>query len=216
MIEREILEAIVVGRAEPQIYAFTGRRRSPTLLKVGDTYRPVDVRLDEWRKYFPQLAEVLRASAQVGEDSYFRDYAVHRFLEYERGHARLTPETFSNLSYYSNEFFQGASKKEVEEAIDDIEKEFDKNGSKYQFYKLGTKHDKVEYVYSGSKKEYEPRPRQQATIERFREAIQVGRNNLLMYAVIRHSSFVIHLRVLCCENGSQERSNCIRKGRCQG
>ena len=192
-IEKNILDSIVVGRSEPQIYAFK-TQTVPNYLKVGDTYRPVDVRLNEWRKYFPALVEELRKSAKVSDDNYFRDYAVHRFLEYDKRHARLTPETFSDIPYYSNEFFNGASKEEVEEAIRDIKNTFDNNGSKYQFYKMGVKHDKVENIYKRIEN-YQPRPNQQETIERFKAALKAKRTNLLMYAVMR---FGKSFTSMCC------------------
>ena len=49
--DTSILENLIVGRIEPHIYAFT-TNTVPNYLKVGDTYRPVNVRLDEWRDYF--------------------------------------------------------------------------------------------------------------------------------------------------------------------
>ena len=50
----EILDKIIVGRVEPHIYAFT-TNTVPNYLKVGDTYRPVNIRLDEWKDFFPNL-----------------------------------------------------------------------------------------------------------------------------------------------------------------
>ena len=45
MADTTILDELIVGRVEPRIYAFT-TNTIPNYLKVGDTYRPVDVRLD--------------------------------------------------------------------------------------------------------------------------------------------------------------------------
>jgi len=44
----DILDNIIVGRVDPKIYAFT-TETVPNYLKVGDTYRPIETRLDEWR-----------------------------------------------------------------------------------------------------------------------------------------------------------------------
>ena len=45
-----ILENIIVGRVDPHIYAFaTGT--VPNYLKIGDTYRPIAVRLNECSEY---------------------------------------------------------------------------------------------------------------------------------------------------------------------
>lgn len=46
MIDKTILDEIIIGRVEPHIYAFT-TNTIPNYLKVGDTYRPVSVRLKE-------------------------------------------------------------------------------------------------------------------------------------------------------------------------
>ena len=52
----EILDQLIVGRVEPYIYAFSAEE-IPGYLKVGDTYRPVSVRLEEWRRHFPMLKD---------------------------------------------------------------------------------------------------------------------------------------------------------------
>ena len=54
MRDLSLLDKIIVGRVEPHIYAFT-TNTIPNYIKVGDTYRPVSIRLDEWKKYYPEL-----------------------------------------------------------------------------------------------------------------------------------------------------------------
>lgn len=50
MKDISILENIIVGRVDPHIYAFaTGT--VPNYLKIGDTYRPIAVRLNECSEY---------------------------------------------------------------------------------------------------------------------------------------------------------------------
>ena len=88
-IDTEVLDAILVGRVEPQIYAFT-TQTIPNYLKVGDTYRPLEVRLNEWRKYFPNLEKKFETIAKVDDDTFFRDFAVHYFLENDKQKTRLT------------------------------------------------------------------------------------------------------------------------------
>ena len=78
-IDIEVLDSIIVGRIEPQIYAFT-TQTVPNYLKVGDTYRPLEVRLKEWRKYFPNLEKRFKAIVKVDDDTFFRDYTIHYFL----------------------------------------------------------------------------------------------------------------------------------------
>ena len=85
MNNKEILDNLIIGRVEPHIYAFT-TETIPNYLKVGDTYRPVTERINEWKLKFPNLkkSDNWEWSAKVGEDenaSYFRDFSVHKFLE---------------------------------------------------------------------------------------------------------------------------------------
>lgn len=54
MRDLELLDSLIVGRVQPHIYAFT-TNTVPNYLKVGDTYRPVAVRLKEWMRYYPEL-----------------------------------------------------------------------------------------------------------------------------------------------------------------
>ena len=55
-IDTTLLDGLIVGRVEPHIYAFS-TETVPNYLKVGDTARGVRVRLDEWRKIFPNLIQ---------------------------------------------------------------------------------------------------------------------------------------------------------------
>lgn len=89
------LDGIITGRVEPYIYAFT-TERVPNYLKVGDTARGVQVRLDEWKKIFPNLIKQYEHSAQIDEETIFRDYSVHAFLEKEKGKERLQPILLEN------------------------------------------------------------------------------------------------------------------------
>ena len=52
MRDLTVLDQLIIGRVDPHIYAFT-TNTIPNYLKVGDTYRPVTVRLQEWREHFP-------------------------------------------------------------------------------------------------------------------------------------------------------------------
>lgn len=78
-IDTRVIDAIIHGKIEPKIYAFhTGT--IPDYLKVGDTYRPVATRLDEWRRpgRFPDLVPVDKTwDARVDEHTYFRDLEIH-------------------------------------------------------------------------------------------------------------------------------------------
>ncbi|MCD8291192.1 MAG: DEAD/DEAH box helicase family protein, partial [Prevotella sp.] len=185
----QILDNLIVGRVDPQIYAFS-TQTIPNYLKVGDTYRPVEIRLDEWRKFFPNLEKVFSEIAKVDDSVYFRDYEVHHFLVNDVGRERLTPDIFPDRPY-SQEFFKEATVKDIKDAIDDIHYSYEKGISKYHFYRDGTP---VVFHYN-HEEDYPPRPNQAATIEKFKAAYKNCRHNLLMYAVMR---FGKSFTSMCC------------------
>lgn len=180
---KEILDQIIVGRVDPYIYAFS-TNTIPNYLKVGDTYRPVSVRLNEWKKYFPDLEEKYKEKAMINEDVFFRDYAVHKFIEEELGKTRLIESMLEEGIYYSNEFFENATSDDVKEAIKDIKKSYEENDNKYQFYDSRTSLPEV-FQFKREDVEWEPRPNQQEAIDNFIRARANNRKNLLMYAVMR-------------------------------
>lgn len=192
MKDTTVLDGLIVGRVEPHIYAFT-TNTIPDYLKVGDTYRPVSVRLNEWKRYYPELIKQFEDRAKVAEDVYFRDHAVHRFLEAEKHRTRLLPRDVTGDIYYSNEFFQDASVDDVREAIRDIMSDYEAKTDKYQFY--NAKSRLAETVIFERTENYSPRPNQQATINAFKTAVDNGRTNLLMYAVMR---FGKSFTSMCC------------------
>ncbi|MBD5432739.1 MAG: DEAD/DEAH box helicase family protein [Treponema sp.] len=186
------IDSLIHGRVDPYIYAFE-TNTIPNFLKIGDTYRPVEIRLDEWRKIYADLHKKYEHIAKVDEKTYFRDYAVHDFLIHN-GFRRITKNDVSRNKYFSNEFFLGAKAKNVEQAIQDIQKSFDKNENRYSFY------DAEEHLPLGDfdfprDADWEPRENQQEVIEKFSAAVKKGRSNLLMFAVMR---FGKTFTSLCC------------------
>ncbi len=192
-INVEVLNELVIGRVEPQIYAFTSET-VPNYLKVGDTYRPLEVRLNEWRKHFPNLVKKFGDVAKVDDETFFRDYAVHYFLENELKRTRLEQSTFKNIPYYSNEFFISTTEKDLIEAIKDIRKSHKKNDPKYQYYRFDESHVPITHTYRRTET-YDPRPNQDSTIKNFKNALKRGRKNLLMFAVMR---FGKSFTSMCC------------------
>jgi len=192
-IDIEVLDSIIVGRVEPKIYAFT-TQTVPNYLKIGDTYRPLEVRLNEWRKYFPNLEKRFEAIAKVDDDTFFRDYAIHYFLENDKQKTRLQLNDIEDIPYYSKEFFKDTSSNDIEDALKDIKLNFTKNENKYKFYKFNQSHIPITHEYNRIDK-FEPRPNQQETINKFKKTIQNGRTNLLMYAVMR---FGKSFTSMCC------------------
>ena len=192
MKDLSILDSLITGRVEPHIYAFT-TNTIPNYLKVGDTYRPVSKRLSEWREYFPNLEQKFEGSAKITEDVYFRDFAVHYFLESEKHRIRLEPTDLPEGVYYSREFFREATVGDVEEAIADIHDDYNSRSGKYHYYDAATQLPTTEkYASTGM---WFPRPNQRATIDAFKKAVANGRTHLLMYAVMR---FGKSFTSMCC------------------
>ena len=191
-ISQHEVDKVIVGRVEPHIYAFN-TNCVPNALKVGDTYRPVLVRLKEWEKYYPKLSKVLEESAFADPDNpnnfiYFRDFSVHDFL-IGIGKNRLLQ--FPPLVYSSNEFFRNTSKADVEKAIKDIQNDYKNNTGQYQFYTEGLP-VKPQIKRTDS---YGPRDIQKEAINNFSKALKNERSNLLMYAVMR---FGKTFTAMCC------------------
>ena len=96
-INVDILDDLIIGRVEPQIYAFT-TETIPNYLKVGDTYRPIEMRLNEWRKYFPNLEKKFGNVAKVDDETFFRDYAIHFFFE-NKCNQKIVPLSILNFNF---------------------------------------------------------------------------------------------------------------------
>ena len=190
-IDTTILNNMIVGRVEPHIYAFS-TETVPNYLKVGDTSRGVRVRLEEWRKIFPNLIPKYEHSAQIDDETIFRDFSVHTFLEREKGRVRLQPNTFDNLPYYSREFFKEATPEDVDDAVTDIIQSAREKSGKYSLYSP----DRLPQILTYERtEEYEPRDNQQQAIDNFKKAVEAGRTNLLLYAVMR---FGKSFTSMCC------------------
>lgn len=186
-----LISKYIIGRVLPHIYAFK-TNSVPNALKVGDTYRPVSVRLNEWKKYYPNLQKQYEGKATVDNNTkFFRDYSVHDFLENDKRKKHLLPEEFP-AQYYSKEFFNNATVKEIESAIEDINKNYGKT-NKYQYYSM----DKVPETFTYQRESvWNLRDNQRQAVDSFMRAVnEKHRTNLLMYAVMR---FGKSFTSLCC------------------
>jgi len=171
------LREIITGRVEPHIYSFE-TNTLPNLLKVGDSYRPVDERLNEWRKHYKDLIEVSRHKALVSDNVFFRDHSVHRSLE-SNGKTRVAIDRENNI--HSNEFFEAIDGNDVSSAVEDVINSYGVP-EKYAYY--DSLKDKVELHYA-RENDFKPRDNQQVVIDNFSLKANSGRTNLLMYAVMR-------------------------------
>lgn len=192
---REIreLDKIIYGRINPHIYAFM-TNTIPNYLKVGDTYRPVNVRIAEWREHYPDLVKKYEVPATIDDETFFRDYAIHKYLEEDLCKHRLAPSDIDEKYYYSKEFFEDTDVSDIEEAIEDIKKDFENKTGKYNFYDPDTQLS-IRTIYERNEV-WEPRPNQQKVIDNFWKAYHdEHRKNLLMYAVMR---FGKSFTAMCC------------------
>ncbi len=188
----DILDELIVGRVDPYIYAFK-TNTIPNYLKVGDTYRPVSKRLNEWKKVFPELEKQYENKAIIDEDNYFRDFSVHKYLENDLNKIRLLPSDLNNEIYYSREFFKSTKTIDIDRAIEDIKINYKNNTGKYEYYSSSTKLPKTYHFKRGEI--WKLRPNQKEVVNNFVKAIDKGRKNLLMYAVMR---FGKSFTSLCC------------------
>lgn len=188
----DILDRIIIGRVEPHIYAFT-TNTVPNYLKVGDTYRPVSKRLNEWRVFFPELENQYENKAIIDEETYFRDYAIHQYLENDLNKERLKQADLEDDIYYSKEFFKETEIEDIDNAIEDIKGNYQANSSKYEYYSSKNKLPQTYHYERGGN--WDLRPNQEAAVDSFINAVKSGRRNLLMYAVMR---FGKSFTSLCC------------------
>ena len=188
----DILDRIIIGRVEPHIYAFT-TNTVPNYLKVGDTYRPVSKRLNEWRVFFPELEKQYENKAIIDEETYFRDYAIHQYLENDLNKERLKQADLEDDIYYSKEFFKETEIEDIDNAIEDIKVNYQANSNKYEYYSSKNKLPQTYHYERGGN--WNLRPNQAAAVDSFINAVKNGRRNLLMYAVMR---FGKSFTSLCC------------------
>ena len=188
----DVLDRIIIGRVDPYIYAFT-TNTVPNYLKVGDTYRPVSQRLNEWRAFFPDLEKQYENKAVIDEETYFRDYAIHQYLENDLNKKRLKSEDLEDGIYYSREFFKGAETGDIDSAIEDIKESYQANSSKYEYYSSKNRLPQIFHYQRGE--QWTLRPNQADAVKAFVNAVNNGRKNLLMYAVMR---FGKSFTSLCC------------------
>ena len=128
-IDTSKIDSIIFCRVEPYIYAFE-TNTVPNFLKVGDTYRPVNVRLAEWKKIYSDLEKKYEHIAKVDENTYFRDYSVHDFL-IKNGYAVLaTPTGLDRLNKENKE--KAEAEKEDIKRCEELKNKLEKCTYKFQ------------------------------------------------------------------------------------
>lgn len=191
LMDTSVTDKIIIGRVLPHIYAFS-TSAAHGALKVGDTYRLVSKRLDEWKRHYPDIKKEYEQSAQLDDERIFRDYEVHRFLINEKKLVQLNPDEIDG-EYFSREFFRDATIIDLDEAIADIKSSAIKNDGRYKFFSSDRLPET--FTYKRGTEVYPLRPNQEQTVIRFSNALAKGHTNLLMYAVMR---FGKSFTAMCC------------------
>ena len=175
---------IIVGRVVPHIYAFRIDSFPPSY-KVGDTFRTVGIRIAEWKAVYNKLNLIHNSEwewcAKI-DGKFFRDHAVHYFLENKKNKKTMPPEDFKGY-YPSREFYLDISIKDIEEAVQTIKASVSKPDSPYKYYSAETLKEEIIKWQRGEC--LDPRDNQKEVIENFEKAVASGFSNLLLYAVMR-------------------------------
>lgn len=201
-------KGVFVGRTNPNIYCF----KTPNVsgcLKVGDTFRPIDVRMDEWKDVFGNEDEGFEHEddwewSAVENNWVFRDYTVHKYLKdmkkqrlYNRSqYAKyFTPisETYTLDKTYSNEFFVDTTPEDVENAVNTIKKDIREN--------IDTLRDSLKRLDDTEESGipfYDERELQKRCIDNFTKKINEDgeSKNFLIYAVMRFGKTYTAIRCL--------------------
>ena len=158
------IKTVLKGRLEPKIYAFKTNINNELskYIKVGDTYRDTEIRLLEWEKIYSDITSLkednkrvnpivdIDATLKDNKNVYFRDLSVHKYLDsYDNNKKSIDETTRLKLQeelgiHISQEFFKEINKKDIENAIFDINKKYNSNNSNiYEYYDVWTseKHD---------------------------------------------------------------------------
>ena len=183
----ELVETKIKVRLKPEIYAFS-TNTIPRYLKVGDTFRGVETRIEEWRRFIAtkirsgsvSLHKEFDRSAMLDNGFYFRDYSIHEYLKGIGKHIIEDPEV---RKLYSNEFFADTSVADVEAAIKSIEDDFHCTSlaKRYQYYSI--KDNRSATIHGTNDKEWKLRPNQKTMVDNC--LAKRDEDRLLMYAVMR-------------------------------
>ena len=187
----------------PMIYAFM-TTDIPDAIKVGYTNQGVKNRVAQWTQKYNNITELGQWTAsefnQIGERVFFMDHPVHAKIE-NCGYANLKPTDtrFSSIEniHVSKEFFnkyKGIDKDEADvlseqiigDIIDELKNDIHNNTAKINLYKFINK-TTIQNAgkVMGNPNDFNPMPLQQQCIDNAKQAVEDGKTDLLMAAVMR-------------------------------
>lgn len=205
----DVNRKVFIGNV-PSIYAFT-TEKVPNFIKVGFTNQSVERRLQQWNDIYHDVKEYGRWTATEtmpnGSLVYFMDYPVHDRI-INKGYARISNDEKKQIQelakqnddtvdlYVSNEFFRKARRGEqieelnaqiISDAIDEIKQNIKNNGFIGRNRKLYDMQNKATITEKdmGKPADYNCTPQQEECVNNGIAAIEDGKKDLLMAAVMR-------------------------------
>lgn len=189
----ELLDKYIIGYIPHQIYAFSTKQR-PGYLKVGETGRPISIRLLEWKSKIPDLELVDNWIATVPRDvkdanSFFQDYALHQYFK-DNGYHPLD----ASVAPGNSQEFYPVTTEIINEGITDISEDFE-SGLPYKYSYLSVKDNSIVKTQYKRDATYSLRPEQEQVVENIVSAIKdpTVPNNFLLYAVMRFGKTFVAL-----------------------
>ncbi|WP_267666984.1 DEAD/DEAH box helicase family protein [Leuconostoc gelidum] len=189
----ELLEKIIVGYVPHRIYAFS-TSKIIDYLKVGETSRNINVRLNEWKKVVPDLRLEKYWLASLPKDGenpkdFFRDYALHRYFK-EHG---FQPKKSFEAPGSSKEFYP-VTINDVEKGIDTINVDFGSEPPRHYSY-LSIEDNSCVIEHYIRTENFKPRENQRKVINNIVE-VSKDKNvnkNYLLFAVMRFGKTFVSL-----------------------
>lgn len=187
----------------PMIYAFITKDILDAI-KVGYTNQGVKNRIAQWTQKYNNITELGQWTAsefnQIGEHVFFMDHPVHSKIE-NRGYANLKPTDtrFSSIEniHVSKEFFNkykdidkdeadALSEQIIGDIIDELKNDIRNNTAKINLYKFINK-TTIQNAgkVMGNPNTFNPTPLQQQCIDNAKQAVEDGKTDMLMAAVMR-------------------------------
>lgn len=224
----EPTEELLQKANTPMIYAFI-TPQIQNAIKVGYTDQGVQKRINQWKSKYEDVTLVgywtSREFDKAGQYVFFKDWPVHDKI-ISRGYDRLSEEAFKvdevKTLHVSREFFNKLSNTDSTELsnevlktiLDEMKQEIKNGTASFGTYKLnqdGTvSGEKADNVITDPPNTYIPTPLQAIAIDKATTAIQYGKKDLLMAAVMRFGKTFTTYKIVQ-ENGLRKVLVCSAK-----
>lgn len=205
--EGGVIEGGIVGMKNPTIYCFT-TPELPYALKVGETVRPIVVRMNEWmEKAFPKL-KFHKSWPATCKKWVFDDHLVHSYILEDTKNRRLQRSDFAEAglekNVYSREFFTRDGITDgmdmiaiTDTAINNIRSAI-KSNYEEMMKKLHRSDDSTGTVRIHSKSFFDERELQKETVDHFVDRITATdkSQDMMIFAVMRFGKTYTAIRCL--------------------